>query len=134
MELLILPFFCLMLFLWVPGLRLTVEAMRSAQDKARAAGAIGLALLTEFLLAYCGPLVFLRHERLNMWSLLFWMTLGFIIASVVGWRMIRAFRATGKRPFLIVASSLFISAGSFPVAWFTIVAPLVKLFGIERTG
>lgn len=134
MELIAIPIFLILIFMWVPGLRLAVEAARTGQDKLRTSVIIGACASGVFVISLGVPLIVLREEPVNWWMLLMWMTLEYLVVAIVAFTLVYAFRDNGRRPLLITASVLFIAAGAYPVAWFTVVRPLVKLLGVEMTG
>ena len=135
MDFIALPLLLVLLFMWVPGLRLANEAVRSADNgNAPAAVAIGVGVCAAFVLGFCAPLLFLHHKPLNMWMLLLSMTLEYTVAAIAGLCLILRFRSSRRRALLIGAATLFIAAGLYPITWFTIIDPLVKSLGIERTG
>ncbi|MEO7700689.1 MAG: hypothetical protein ABIZ04_15815 [Opitutus sp.] len=135
MDLIALPLLLVLLFMWVPGLRLAAEAVRTDDDrKTPAVVAIGVGVCAVVAVGFGAPLLFLDHEPLNMWKLLSSMTLEYTVAASVAWNLILRFRSSRKRPFLIGASTLFIAAGLYPITWFTIIGPLVSYFDIHRTG
>jgi ABC-type uncharacterized transport system permease subunit len=45
-----------------------------------------------------------------------------------------AFASNKKKTYQLIASSILVSAASFPIAWFAMTRPLVAFFGIRSVS
>ena len=134
MGILALPLFGFLLYFWVPGIQLARGAMHASKSKAVWMAIFACILAVEFLIGFCGPLALSRGETVDLWSLMFAMTFRYVAAALLGWICVRIFRSSQKEIFRTIASSLFISAALFPVAWFTVTRSLMAAFGVRSTA
>jgi hypothetical protein len=63
MEILALPFFGFLLYLWVPGIHTARRVFQASDEKARFVGIFALLLVIEFLAGFCAPFALSRGSR-----------------------------------------------------------------------
>jgi hypothetical protein len=132
MELIALPLTVLMLLFLVPGFILARSALSAAQEKLSAKILLISVVLIELFVNSCGPLLISYGGKIYGWSL-FIQTFCcyFFSAIILGPSMYFIYRGTKNNLFRIIASSVFLSAGLFPVAWFKLTDLLTAAFRMK---
>jgi hypothetical protein len=132
MEVILLPLMVLMLLFLIPGLKMADSALLATPKKLLAKSLLISAVLIEFLINSCGPLLFKSHEgKIYGWSLFFYTFYCYLFSAIVlGPSMYFIYRYTKYNGFRIIASSALLSAGLFPITWFTLTKYLAAVFGV----
>ncbi|HXA80753.1 MAG TPA: hypothetical protein VNV14_05740 [Opitutaceae bacterium] len=133
MEIIAIPLMFLLLLCLVPGFILANSALLTAQKKLPAQSWLISAVLIELLINSGGPLLFKSHGgKIYGWSLLFYTFYCYFFSAIVlGPSMYFVYRYTKNNWFRIIASSIFLSAGLFPVTWFTLTKYIAAAFGVK---
>lgn len=131
MEFILLPIFFCMLFLSIPGAHLAAEVFRENRNESDARSSLCFAVFVVFLLTFVAPHALFYGRSVNRWMLVAGLTLLNLGLAVVGFILRSIYRKKRVNSYRIFAASAFICAALFPIAWFTVSAPLTRALSIR---
>jgi hypothetical protein len=132
MEFIFSPILLGMLFLAVPGVRLAVDAFQRSQQKSATLASFFGATLGILLLAFVTPHAFFFNRTVVTGNLLVGLTAAHLAIGFFGCVLGARSRSIQDNRFRVPAAALLMSAALFPIAWFTLTGPLLRLFSVER--
>jgi len=131
MEFLLFPILLAMLFLAVPAVNLVAGAYQRSRRKSSTLAWFFGATVTVFVIAFVAPHAWFHPQVSHSWNLLLGLTATHLALAFIGCILGFGSRPAEDSLFRILAAALIVSAALFPIGWFTLTAPLLKLLSVE---